>query len=572
MPRQGRPHARTPAAWRRSDVLTASLASNLLALALPLVTLQVYDRIIPNASFPTLAVLVSALVVVALGDALLSHARAAILAHRGAHYEYHSGMQAMDAVLHADLAAFDSDARGAWLERFQAIEGLRDFHHGGSALLVVELPFVFLFLALIWQFAGTLVLVPLVMIAVFLLFSYIAGRALRRAIGTKADHHERRLNFIIECLRGIHTVKALALEAQMQRRYERLQRSSAVAVHEFVWVNALIQGLATTFSQAVMVAFVAIGSLNVIEGSLTIGALAAGTMLAGRVLQPALRALAFWTQREGMADREQKLRELLNLPPEAADGRHDPGRLQGRIDLEGVSFRYPGAATPLLSGIDLTVEAGSSVSISGPNGAGKSTLLNLIMGFVVPDEGRILLDGADIAQLDRARVRPQIALIPQEGVLFTGDMLENMTLGRSGNALDDAMRLCSELGLDATLRSLPSGLDTTINGDVAHSMAQGFAQRLVTVRALIGTPSIVLFDDANTGLDDDNDRRLRDLLVALSRRHTLIVISHRPSLQRICQQHYELRDGHLLPQTGPQSGPRQDPSRLRLLRNLAAPA
>jgi ATP-binding cassette subfamily C protein LapB len=311
--------------------------------------------------------------------------------------------------------------------------------------------------------------------------------------------------------------------------------------------------------------------VSVIEGSLTIGALAAGTMLAGRVLQPALRALAFWTQRQAMADREQKLARLLAIPPEAAHGRADPGRLSGRIELEGVCFRYPGASASLLNGIDLVVEAGSSVSISGPNGAGKSTLLNLIMGFVVPDEGRIRLDGQDISGLDRARVRPQIALIPQEGVLFTGDMLENMTLGRGGKAVEDAMHLCARLGLDISLRSLPAGLDTIVSGDVTHSMAQGFAQRLVTVRALIGEPSIILFDDANTGLDDDNDRRLRELLVELAARHTLILVSHRPSLQRICRQHYELRDGRLLPVTGPQVGARQDPARLRLLRSLSVP-
>ena len=561
-----------PAAWRRPDVLLASLAINLLALALPLVTLQVYDRIVPNAAYPTLAVLVSALVVVGIVDTVLTYMRTALLAHCGARYEYRTGMQAMETVLHADLAAFDGDARGAWLERFQAIDGLRDFHHGGSALLVVELPFVFLFLALIWQFSGALVSIPLVMIGVFLLFSLMAGRVLRRAIGVKADHHERRQNFVIECLRGIHTVKALALEAQMLRRYERLQRNSAASVHDYVWVNAVIQGLATTFSQAVMVAFVAIGSLSVIEGGLTIGALAAGTMLAGRVLQPALRALAFWTQHEAMGDRKQKLRELLTIPAEAGNGKRDPGRLRGHIELRGVRFRYPGAPAPLLDGIDLVVEPGRSVSIAGPNGAGKSSLLNLIMGFVVPDEGCILLDGQDVTELDRSRVRPQIALIPQEGVLFTGDMLENMTLGRGGNAPADALRLCGLLGLDAAIRNLPGGLDTVISGDVTHSLAQGFAQRLVTVRALIGEPSIILFDDANTGLDDLNDRRLRDLLADLARNHTLIVVSHRPSLQRICEDHYELREGRLLPVTGPLGGARHDPARLRLLRTLAVPS
>lgn len=559
-------------AWRRPDVLSASLAMNLLALGLPLVVLQVYDRIIPNQSFATLGVLIGMLLVCVALDAVLSLCRAGLMTHAGSRFEYEANMTAMQAVIEADLAAFDKDSRGAQLERFQAIDALREFMHGNSMLMVVELPFVVLFLALIWQFSGRMVLIPIVMIAVFLILSYVAGRILREAMASRARHHERRQNFLIECLKGIHTVKALALEQQILRRYERLQRSSAGSVYDLVCVNALIHGLASTFSQAVMVVFVALGSVSVVEGELTVGALAAGTMLAGRVLQPALRALAFWTHRQTIAEKEQKLLTLAKLKSETINGTEAAGRLRGAVRLEHVSFTFPGFDVPLLKDICLDISAGSAVSIRGPNGSGKSTLLNLIMGFIVPSEGQVLLDERDIRDLDRATVRPQIALIPQHGILFGGDLLQNMVMGRGSGATNQALELSHALGLDTTIRRLPLGLDTQTTSGHANNLAQGFVQRLVTVRALLGEPAIVLFDDANSGFDQRNDDRLRDLLASLVGHCTLVVISHRPSLQRLCSQHYELRDGSLTAVTGSMYANRHDSARLRVLRSLSSGA
>ncbi|MCB1749320.1 MAG: ATP-binding cassette domain-containing protein [Rhodobiaceae bacterium] len=534
-----------PRAWARPDVLAASVCMNLLALALPIAILQVYDRILPNAAYETLAVFVSALIVVALIDGAIGYARNFILARCGARFEYRTDMAAIRAALRADLACFESVPHGAQLERFQSIQALREFYHGPAMMLVVELPFVVLFLALIWRFSGTMVLIPLAMIGVFLAISMFFGNQLRAAIETKGDHHERRQNFIIECLRGMHTVKALAMEQQMLRRYERLQGNSADSVCELARINSIVNGLATTFSQAIMVCFVSIGSINVVNGTLSVGALAAGTMLAGRVLQPTLRALSFWTFRQSIADKEAKVRALLALPREHAGAATMSGTLAGHITLREVSFRYGEDMPWILQGVDLDIQPGESVSLEGANGAGKSTLINLIMGFVTPQQGEILIDGADIGTYEPNALREQIALIPQDGVLFHGSLLENMTLFREGEYVSDAVALARKLGLDDTILKLPEGLDTLATGDLSQAIPNGFAQRLVMVRALAGRPRVIIFDDANPGFDDRNDRYLQDLLGELKRDHTLIVVSHRPSLQRICERHYRLADGRL---------------------------
>ena len=533
-------------AWQRLDVLSASVCINLLALAMPIIVLQVYDRILPNQSYDTLSVFVIVLIGVAILDGLLSFSRTYILSRAGAKYEYKLNIAAMKAVMDSNLAAFDSDSHGVHLERFQGIEAVRDFYYGSAMLLVVEIPFVFLFLGLIWQFSGYMVLIPVSIITVFFIISYIAGSILRTAIKMKSDHYERRQNFLIECLQGMHTIKALAMESQMLRRYERLQTSSASSVFELSRINCVVHGLATTFSQAVMVSFVSIGSIFVVNNELSIGALAAGTMLAGRVLQPALRALSFWTYRQSVDEKQCKLEKTLSLRTEEFEEETKDIKLKGKIELRNIKFRYNDNVPTLLKDINLVIPEGESISIRGANGSGKSTLLNLIMGFITPTEGQVLLDDVDIHKLDRSSVRSQIGLIPQQGVLFNGTLLENMTLYREGEPVSDSIRLARKLGLDNTILRLKNGLDTMANNDLSQAIPHGFAQRLVTVRALVGDLSIVLFDDANLGFDDRNDQYLHDLLVELRKDHTLIVVSHRPSLQRICNHHYEIKDGRLV--------------------------
>jgi ATP-binding cassette subfamily C protein LapB len=514
-------------------------------LVMPIVVLQVYDRVLPNQSYDTLSVFMIVLAGVAILDGLLGFARSYILAELAAKFEYKTNIQAMHALLHSNLAAFDSDSHGVHLERFQGIESIRDFYHGPSMFLVVEVPFVFLFLALIWQFSGFLVLIPLSIITIFFIISFVSGLVLRNAIQSRNDHHERRQNFVIECLNGMHVIKSLAMESQMIRRYERLQSNSANSIFDLSRINSVVHDLASTFSQAVMVSFVAIGSVYVVYNELSIGALAAGTMLAGRVLQPALRALSYWTYRQSVDDKQDKLEKVLSLTPEAFEENAADIKLRGKIELRSISFSYPDAPVPLLRDINLVIQPRQSISIRGCNGSGKSTLLNLIMGFITPTEGQVLLDDVDIRKLRPSSIRSQIGLIPQQGVLFNGSLLENMTLYRDGQSVTDAICLARKLGLDNTILKLKDGLDTQANSDLSQSIPHGFAQRLVTVRALVGDLSIILFDDANLGFDDRNDHYLYNMLMELRENHTLIIISHRPSLQRICNEHYEIKDGRL---------------------------
>ena len=498
--------------WLRLDVIGASIGINLLALGLPIVVLQVYDRILPNDATQTLGILIAALVGVAILDGLLRVSRSVLLAWRGVKFEYEQSTRALSHLLQVDMVSFESQPRGAYLDKIQALEQIREFYYGQSILMLVDLPFVFLFLWLIWLFAGQMVLIPLTVIGIFMIVSLVTAHYLRIALETRSQSDERRQNFLIESLLGIHTLKSMAMESQMQRRFERLQGQSADAVYVLARVNSITQGLAVTFSQAVMVSFLGIGALFAIEGAISIGALAAGTMLAGRVLQPALKAMGLWTNLQSVRLARDKFEDLLAMPSEAVEETGLEVELKGKIELIDVHFQHPDSELELLCGVSLKIAPGEAIGITGNNGTGKSTLIDLMMGFVHPSAGRILFDGKDIGQLDRPSVRSQIGLVPQKGVLFGGTLLENMTLFREGSAIDQAMMLSEKLGLEENITRLPEGLDTQVGGGSVDTMSAGFRQRIIMVRALIGNIRIVLFDDANAAFDGKNDEKLTQLL------------------------------------------------------------
>ena len=534
-----------PKAWLRPDVIAASILLNLLGLAMPIVVLQVYDRILPNQSVTTLSVLVMAMVVVALLDGLIRVSRALLLNWCGARFEYRNAILALNHLLHSDLVAFESQPKGIYLEKFQALEQIREFYHGQSILVLIDTPFVILFLALIWSFAGYMVLIPVAVIFSFMLVSVFLGHNLRRILKDRDFQTECRQNFLIETLQGIHTVKSMAMENQILRRYESLQGKSASAVYELARINSVIQGMASTFSQAVMVSFVAIGSIFAVQGQLSIGALAAGTMLAGRVLQPALKAMGFWTHMQSVKMAEDKFNDLLQMPEEAVQSQPKRNPIRGSIELRDVHFKHADSSHELLKGVNLKLMPGEAIGISGSNGSGKSTLLNLIAGFVKPGKGEILIDGKNLFNLDRTSFRQQLAFLPQEGVLLQGTLLENMCLFREGEIIEDVIDLVKQLGLDETINRLPDGLDTEVNSTLADAIPAGFRQRLAIVRALAGNKKIILFDDANSGLDHHNDVRLINMLGRKKKDHSMIIISHRPSLLRMCDRLYKLEDGVL---------------------------
>lgn len=535
----------TPRNWLRPDVLLASLAINVLAMVMPIVVLQSYDRIIPNESLDTFTLLIIAVVGVIVIEVLLKVLRSVLLAWSGARFEHGANMGVFSRVLFADSLAYNQHSQGHYLSRMQSVEDLQRFFSGQSMLLLLDLPFAVLFLGLIAYIGGALVWVPLALMALFVVVAIVVGKKLERALSVSGDTEQNRQNFLIESLANIHTIKSMAMEALMMRRYERLQERSAESVYQLTHINSIVQGIGSTFSQSAMVLVVALGSLVVLDGDLSVGALAAVTMLTGRALQPGLKAMGLWTQLQSVRIARQHARELNELPEEQSGELIPDAGLRGDVVVDGLWFRYPGTEEWLLKGVTFDVPAGSAVAITGPNGAGKSTLLALIAGMMRPEQGEVRIDGEPLSAYQAERLRHFIGYVPQYGGLYEGTLLENMTLFRSGEVIDQALALARHLGLDEIIARLPEGLDTRVGGAAVDPLSEAVKQKVLMVRSLVGDPRIMILDDANANFDLKNDARLLTLLQRIRGSRTLIVVSYRPSFMRICDKAYELRNGEL---------------------------
>jgi len=538
----------TPRGWWRADVLVASLGVNLLSLALPIVILQVYDRILPNQAMDTFTILMWGLVAVVILEGFLRVGRSFIMGWVGAKFEHLASVAAFDRLLGSDVNAYEQEAAGAYLDRINSLDGLRDFYSGQGAIAMVDLPFVALFLGLIYWIAGWLVLIPIALLVVFAIASWWMGGLMRWALRRRNTMDDRRYNFMIEAFGGIHTIKSMAMEPLMVRRYERLAASSAESIVELAKLNSASQSLATAFNQIAMVLIVAVGAVFVMQNEMTVGALAASTLLTGRALQPVLRAMGLWTQYQGVRLARERVDSIYALPPELGEEeRVAEPNLFGNIRLENVGFRYSTDHDWLFRGINLEIKAGETIGLRGANGVGKTTLIHIMLGMIPATEGKIYYDGVPVERIDPTVLRSQIGYMPQRGSLFNGSLIDNLTMFRDGEAIEHAIEIAHTLGLREVIERLPKGLDTRLGDSAVESLPDGVRQRLVMVRALVGDPPVILFDDASAALDFQSDMQLKSVLERFRNNRTMLLISHRPSLAKICDHVFEITHDGLVP-------------------------
>jgi ATP-binding cassette subfamily C protein LapB len=531
------------------DLILTTFFINVLALAMPMMLLQVYDRIIPNTATGTLILLVAGVGTALLLEALLRAGRSYVSGWMGARFEHLAGCAALERLLSAHITDFERQGSGVHMERFNALNTLKEFYAGQAILALCDLPFAVVYMAAIAWLAGWLVLVPIVLIVLFAASAVLVGQKLKGAIEGRMQADDRRFNFIIEVLGGVHTVKSLAMEEQMLRRYERLQEHCAEGNYGVAMASTQAAGLGVMFSQITMFLVVGFGSILVIDGALTVGGLAACTMLAGRSMQPLQKAVGVWTRFQSIRLARDRLAKIFAMKPEAPAGLPELPKIEGAIELQNVSFNYgknrDGEQLPnIVSDVSLRVAPGEAVGVAGGNASGKSTLLYLMMGALKPTEGRILIDGNDIGQFDPISVRGQIAYLPQQGALFNGTLLENITMFREDKE-PIALDMARLLGLDNVVAHMPLGYDTKVGEGVGDALPRGIKQRIAIARALVEKPRILLFDEANTAMDGAGDAMLKRLLERLKGHVTLVLVTPRPSLMSLADRIFDLADGRV---------------------------
>ena len=525
------------------ELLLATGLVTLLALAMPLVLLQVYDRVLPNGATGTLTLMTAAVTTAILLETGLRMLRGAVLGRMAAVAEAEAHRAAIARIAGAPTAAFEAHGNGWYAERLTAIGSLREAWSGPALQALLDLPFAALYLVAVWFLAGDLVLVPLGALAGVLLLCALNGRLVRRRAEALAAAEERRFNFLFDVLRGLGSLKAIGAERLLERRYERLGGTSAALRRALTGATAGGTEGGLLLAHLTTVGTAAWGCLMVLDGHLTVGGLGACTMLAGRTMQPLLGAVALWARTRTLRDARWRVAELAALPAEGRPAALPLRVTEGAVVLRDVRFGRRADGTPLFEGLSLDVAPGGFVGITGPNGSGRSSLLRLIIGEVTPDAGTVCVDGRNLAVFDATGARRDLALVPPDPAIIGGTLLENLTLHQPALA-DRAMEFATTLGLDGVAAGLPNGWHTPV-GTGALPLPRGVAQRIGVVRALVQSPRVLLLDDVTAQLDADGDARLARVLSGLRGRVTVILVSHRRSTLALADRVLDIRDGRL---------------------------
>lgn len=524
--------------------IVATLASNLLNLALPLVVLQIYDRIIPNQATETLVVLVGAMMVVITVDLLLKLARSYLLGWQSAERAATASLRAAAIIAAAPCGMLARERHTDWLDRIEAAAQVETGRGGQAQLVVLDFLFLPIFPLVIAVIAGYLVVIPVALTCVLGFVIWRNGAELGEAIADRSRHDRRRFDFLTECLSAIETVKALAMEPQMVRRFERLAKSNSLISFRTIAASQALQTLAGIMANLTLIAVVSAGSLFIMHGDLTVGGLACCSLLAGRMMQPILRAAGVWAEVQNQQHARERAAPLDVLVRPAATVRLPRGDLPARIALEDVCFRDSHEHS-LLDRISLEVKPGQIIGLTGET-AGWAAAFDIICGDLEPSAGRVLVDGVAVAQVG-GELRRQIVRVSAASQLFRGTVLENLTVFEGGSTVDLARAVARELGLEARINRLPRGFDTEVGGSASLDLPGGVSQQIMITRALVRRPRALLFNEANSALDAESDAALRRVLMALKGQVSVMIVSSRPSLLNIAKRRLVLANGKVAP-------------------------
>jgi len=529
-------------------IIIASVISSILGLALPLAVLQIYDRILPNQTVDTLILLTIGLFAAFALDAILKVLRSYLLGWNAVRSGFDAQLTAVIGLLRAPHEKIEKEPPAIWVDGFEAVRELSAFEGGQSRLLTLDIPLAGIFLIVLGLVGGTLILVPVLLVIGFGTLAAIRGQQLKKVLTNRSEQDNRKHDFLVEVLTGVHTVKGLAMESMIMRRFERLQKSSAVASYETILLGNKLQSIGNLFANLMMISVVSVGALMVMSGSLSIGGLACCSLLSGRLTQPVLRGIGMWTEFQNVQLAQERTAKFDGLDVAAHTPATATYNITGAVSLKGVGFEYAGAKEKrALSGVSLDIRPGEFVGIKGEDGSGRSTLVKLITGELKPTTGSVDIGGLESCPNREQLQVNDVSYVSANSATFNGTILENIAMFRSGSAIEAAQKAAKLIGLENDIHHLPDGYDTPLAQGVANTLSSGFLQRIAIARALARSPKILIFDEANTMLDFRSDLALRQGLESLKGKMTAIIISNRPSFLAVADRAYALDDGTLAP-------------------------
>jgi ATP-binding cassette subfamily C protein LapB len=529
-----------------SEVLVASFLVNVFALAIPLFTMNVYDRVVPNHTFETLWVLAIGVATVYVFDFVMRGLRGYFIDIAG---------KKIDIILSANIfekiQAIRMEARpasvGAIASSVQEFESFREFITSATIATLVDLPFLVLFILIIWWLGGASVVPVLVAVPLILLTSFLLQRPLGAVINETFRTSSQRQATLIETLTGLETIKAIGAEGPMQRRWEQLIGHLGKLSLKARLLSAAIVNAATFFQQLTTVGVIIVGVYLIADKQMTMGALVACSLLTGRALAPLSQVASLLTRFHHARAALDGINRMMALPVEREPGKNFVNRqvFRGEIEFKNVTFSYPGQQVSALQNVSFHIRPGERVGVIGRIGSGKTTLEKLILGLYQPNEGSIWIDGVDIRQIDPAELRKSIGYVPDEATLFFGTVKDNIVLGAP--YVDDiaVLRAADISGASEFINRHPQGFDMPI-GERGLGLSSGQKQTVAVARALLLDPPMLLLDDPSNSLDNRSEDNLKNKLTQHTPGKTLMLITHRASMLTLVDRLLVVDNGRII--------------------------
>ncbi|PST90646.1 type I secretion system permease/ATPase [Photobacterium jeanii] len=528
------------------DVFIASILINLFAIATPLFTRLVYDKIVPNFAFESLWVLASGMAIIFIFDLILKLMRSFFIDVAGKKSDILLSAKIFNKVLGVRMEAKPPSV-GAFARHLQEFESIREFFTSATVAALIDLPFALLFLAVIALVAGPLVYVPLGAMLVLAIYSWLIQRPLRTSIEEGSRLAAQKHANLIESLHGLETVKLFGAQHQFQYRWEE-----AVA-HLANWgiksrrLTDSVQNSAGFLQQFASVAMIVFGVYLIADGQLTMGGLIAATMLSSRAVGPLVQLSLLSTRYNQAKSAFSILEQLMAMPSEQDSQKryiHRPV-LNGKIDFDNVSFAYPDSDKSALNKVSFTIEPGEKVAIIGRIGSGKTTIERLIMGLYQAQEGAVRIDETNINQLHHIDVRRNIGCVPQDNLLFYGSIRDNITLGRPLASDSDILQAAQRAGVTQFSQHDNAGLEKQV-GEGGSALSGGQRQAIAIARALLGNPPVLLMDEPTSSMDNRSEAGIKHQLANLSDQETLILITHKTSMLEVVDRLIVLEQGQVI--------------------------
>ncbi len=512
------------------DVIMAAVLINIFAIISSLFVMNVYDRVIPNSAFDTLWVLSLGVLTVYAFDFILKNLRAHFLDYAGKKADVKISARLFQQMMGMTMAARPSSA-GVMASHMREFESLRDFFTSATMTVLIDLPFVLLFILIIAIVGGPIAFVPLLAIPLVVGIGMFMQGPLEKV--TKQSMMESALKnaLLFETISGLETIKVQAAEGHTQRSWEELNERAARTSAKSKQINSLALNMATFVQQAASVAVVVLGVYLIANAKLSMGALVACVILTGRAMAPLSQVAALLTRLHQSREGLRQLDELMKRPVERAAGKHfiSMPSVRGKVQFQDVTFHYPDQTVPALNGVSFTIEPGEHIGVIGAVGSGKTTLERLLINLYQPDSGSIQLDDTDVRQIDPGDLRRNVGAVQQSPQLFYGSVRTNITMGHE-TAPDRAVLRAAELaGVMEFLRDSQAGLDTNV-GERGEALSGGQRQAVAIARALLYDPPVLILDEPTASMDPASESRLLKRLHHVTKDRTTILITHKGSM------------------------------------------